>query len=595
MAPQDRVAVRQARAKPVFDQLEEWLHAQLPRLSGKSPLAQAIRYALGRMPKARPYLSNGHLELDNNETLFAIGSRTMVERRTRCQAGGHRAKKLDVFRLRGGRQSHGYRLHADRNRQTEQRRPPRPGLPGFWAKSPITRSLGWPSCSPGVTLLRQRNRPRRKNARALTPDGYRRSTIRSIIPTVIDNDRSPPPAPFLPARPPILPIPRVKIGGRAGRRGGRRNWRNESNSLRLGIASRSWRASPAHCATGPRSRTGICHRPCAVCSASSNDSAAATGRWSRSSGPCSRWPGRRRSRLRRGFGPQRPFRGVVLNILARRHARGVLPARRTAATLDYCNTGCVAPEARVPRDGWPRACGQLRPLRQPEENNEWNDRRCWTRHAEGVPAIIDWRTSGATGQLKLLSYDFPRLPRQKGATARHAILWRAVAGVGSREAGPSPAPCRSGIAPVFIFCPERIPGLRGPDDKTRKWIKTMQDTIGIDISKPILDAFRLATGEHRQFPNDKPGCKALMRWIGKAPARVVFEPTGPYHRVLGAISHQGRDRHRQGETALYQRSLRMTVGIRRCEDDHPRSLDRLTRHCEIVETGNESWRFKDRA
>ena len=60
----------------------------------------------------------------------------------------------------------------------------------------------------------------------------------------------------------------------------------------------------------------------------------------------------------------------------------------------------------------------------------------------------------------------------------------------------------------------------------------MQDTTGIDISKPVLDAFQLATGEHRQFPNDKPGCKALMRWIGKAPARVVFEPTGPYHRVL---------------------------------------------------------------
>ena len=46
-APEDRVALRQTRAKPVFDELEDWLHAQLPKISGKSPLAQAIRYALG--------------------------------------------------------------------------------------------------------------------------------------------------------------------------------------------------------------------------------------------------------------------------------------------------------------------------------------------------------------------------------------------------------------------------------------------------------------------------------------------------------------------------------------------------------------------
>lgn len=60
----------------------------------------------------------------------------------------------------------------------------------------------------------------------------------------------------------------------------------------------------------------------------------------------------------------------------------------------------------------------------------------------------------------------------------------------------------------------------------------MQDTIGIDISKPILDGFRLGTGEHRQFPNDKVGCAALIRWIGKTPMRIAFEPTGPYHRLL---------------------------------------------------------------
>ncbi len=63
---EERVAIRQSQAKPIFDDLENWLHAQLPKISGKSPLAGAIRYALSRLPKARPYLENGHLELDNN-------------------------------------------------------------------------------------------------------------------------------------------------------------------------------------------------------------------------------------------------------------------------------------------------------------------------------------------------------------------------------------------------------------------------------------------------------------------------------------------------------------------------------------------------
>ncbi|WP_299593486.1 IS66 family transposase [uncultured Tateyamaria sp.] len=71
-SPDARVALRQSRAKPIFDNLEAWLHAQLPKISGKSPLAQAIRYALGRMPKARPYLQNGRLELDNNTAERAV-------------------------------------------------------------------------------------------------------------------------------------------------------------------------------------------------------------------------------------------------------------------------------------------------------------------------------------------------------------------------------------------------------------------------------------------------------------------------------------------------------------------------------------------
>jgi hypothetical protein len=64
--PADRAALRRDQAMPVFDDLGTWLEDQLPRLSGKTPLAGAIRYALGRLPKARPYLENGILELDNN-------------------------------------------------------------------------------------------------------------------------------------------------------------------------------------------------------------------------------------------------------------------------------------------------------------------------------------------------------------------------------------------------------------------------------------------------------------------------------------------------------------------------------------------------
>ena len=60
--------------QPVFDDMEEWLHAQLPSISGKSPLAGAIRYALTRMARLRSYLDHGILELDNNTAERAMRS-----------------------------------------------------------------------------------------------------------------------------------------------------------------------------------------------------------------------------------------------------------------------------------------------------------------------------------------------------------------------------------------------------------------------------------------------------------------------------------------------------------------------------------------
>ena len=66
------MALRQEYGKPIFDDLKVWLQEQLGMISGKTPLAKAIRYALARIPKARPYLDHGFLKLDNNTAERAV-------------------------------------------------------------------------------------------------------------------------------------------------------------------------------------------------------------------------------------------------------------------------------------------------------------------------------------------------------------------------------------------------------------------------------------------------------------------------------------------------------------------------------------------
>lgn len=58
-------------------------------------------------------------------------------------------------------------------------------------------------------------------------------------------------------------------------------------------------------------------------------------------------------------------------------------------------------------------------------------------------------------------------------------------------------------------------------------------TIGIDISKDRLDVHRLPEGDRSAFDHTKAGLTKLIRWIGTATVtRIVFEPTGRYHRDL---------------------------------------------------------------
>jgi len=63
---EQRRAVRQQRSRPTVDALHTWLNEQLARISGRSALAQAIRYALNHWDGLILCLDDGRLELDTN-------------------------------------------------------------------------------------------------------------------------------------------------------------------------------------------------------------------------------------------------------------------------------------------------------------------------------------------------------------------------------------------------------------------------------------------------------------------------------------------------------------------------------------------------
>ncbi len=60
-------------------------------------------------------------------------------------------------------------------------------------------------------------------------------------------------------------------------------------------------------------------------------------------------------------------------------------------------------------------------------------------------------------------------------------------------------------------------------------------SIGIDISKSHLDAHRLGDGAAARFSNSPKGFRDLATWLSREPVdRIVFEPTGPYHKAFEA-------------------------------------------------------------
>ena len=61
-----RSAARRAEAAPEIAALRTCLEQLRAQVSGKSALAEAIRYALSRWPALTRYLEDGRLEIDNN-------------------------------------------------------------------------------------------------------------------------------------------------------------------------------------------------------------------------------------------------------------------------------------------------------------------------------------------------------------------------------------------------------------------------------------------------------------------------------------------------------------------------------------------------
>ena len=82
-----RHAVRQERSQPLVAALKTWLEGQLARISGRSTLAEAIRYALNQWVGLARFLDDGRIEMDTNTVERAI--RPLVLNRKNALFAGH--------------------------------------------------------------------------------------------------------------------------------------------------------------------------------------------------------------------------------------------------------------------------------------------------------------------------------------------------------------------------------------------------------------------------------------------------------------------------------------------------------------------------
>lgn len=67
-----RLAVRQEKARPILDEMKEWLDEVQPQVPPKSLTGKAIEYAVAQWDRLIRYIDDGRLEIDNNGVENAI-------------------------------------------------------------------------------------------------------------------------------------------------------------------------------------------------------------------------------------------------------------------------------------------------------------------------------------------------------------------------------------------------------------------------------------------------------------------------------------------------------------------------------------------
>ena len=76
--PDQRLAVRVAHTAPLMSDLRDWLDSTLSRISGRSDLAKAIRYALSRWDALTLILRDGRACIDNSAAERAMRPIAMI-------------------------------------------------------------------------------------------------------------------------------------------------------------------------------------------------------------------------------------------------------------------------------------------------------------------------------------------------------------------------------------------------------------------------------------------------------------------------------------------------------------------------------------